>query len=211
MLLRRGLSEEGHVVDALSDGRDFDAYLAGMAYDVVILDLGLPYEDGLSLLGRMRKRGDATPVLILTARDSVEDVVAGLDAGSDDYLCKPFVFSELEARLRSLGRRPPAYSGDELSIEDVTFNCTTREAVRNGRPLELTAKEATFLEVMMRNHGRTVPRALIETRLWDRESDPESNVLDVYARRLRMKLAGEGEPQLLHTVRGVGFRLERRA
>jgi two-component system response regulator MprA len=209
-LLRRGLGEDGHVVDALPDGRDVDAYLAGMAYDVVILDLGLPYEDGLSLLRRMRKRGDATPVLVLTARDAVEDVVAGLDAGADDYLCKPFAFTELEARLRSLGRRVPAWSGDVLSAEGVTFNCMTREAHRGERALELTAKEATFLEVMMRNHGRTVPRALIETRLWDRASDPESNVLDVYARRLRLKLAAGGEPQLLHTVRGVGFRFELR-
>jgi DNA-binding response OmpR family regulator len=208
-LLRRGLSEDGHVVDALADGRDADAYLAGMAYDVLILDLMLPHEGGLSILRRMRSCGDRTPVLILTARDSVDDIVAGLDAGADDYMCKPFAFAELEARLRSLARRPADWAGDVLSVEGVSFDCATREAQRGDRQLDLTAKEAAFLEIMLRNPGRTVPRSMLEARLWDRETDPESNVLDVYARRLRMKLSAGGEPALLHTIRGIGFRFEK--
>ncbi len=208
-LLRRGLSEDGHVVDALGDGRDAQAYLASMAYDALVLDLTLPHESGLSILRRMRECGDRTPVLVLTARDSVEDIVVGLDAGADDYMCKPFAFAELEARLRSLSRRPADWAGDVIRVGDVTFDCATREARRGDRQLDLTAKEATFLEIMMRNPGRTVPRSMLEARLWDRESDPESNVLDVYARRLRVKLSAEGEPLLLHTVRGIGFRLER--
>jgi len=208
-LLRRGLSEDGHVVDALADGRDADAYLAGMAYDVLILDLMLPHEGGLSILRRMRACGDRTPVLILTARDSVDDIVAGLDAGADDYMCKPFAFAELEARLRSLARRPTDWAGDVLSVDDVSFDCATREARRGDRQLDLTAKEAAFLEIMLRNPGRTVPRSMLEARLWDRETDPESNVLDVYARRLRMKLSAGGEVPLLHTIRGIGFRFEK--
>jgi DNA-binding response OmpR family regulator len=207
-LLQRGLSEDGHVVDTLPDGREANAFLATGAYDVLILDLNLPYEDGLSILRRIRSREDATPVLILTARDDVEDIVAGLDAGADDYLCKPFAFAELGARLRSLARRPPEWSGDVLSVADLRFDCAAREARRGERRLDLTAKEAAFLEVMMRNPGRTVTRVALEERLWDRESDRESNVLDVYARRLRLKLTAKGEPQLLQTIRGIGFRLE---
>lgn len=207
-LLQRGLSEDGHVVDTLPDGREADAFLETGEYDVLILDLNLPYEDGLSILRRIRSREDAIPVLILTARDDVEDIVAGLDAGADDYLCKPFAFAELGARLRSLARRPPEWSGDVLSVADLHFDCAAREARRGDRKLDLTAKEAAFLEVMMRNPGRTVTRVALEERLWDRESDRESNVLDVYARRLRLKLTAKGEPQLLQTIRGIGFRLE---
>jgi DNA-binding response OmpR family regulator len=206
-LLRRGLGEDGHVVDALPDGRECDAYLAA-PYDALILDLNLPYEDGLSILRRLRARGEKIPVLILTARDDVQDIVAGLDAGADDYLCKPFAFEELEARLRSLARRPPEWSSDMLRVADLSLNCATREAKRGTRALDLTAKEASFLEIMMRNLGHTVTRDILEQRLWDRESDLESNVLDVYARRIRMKLTAGGEQQMLHTVRGIGFRLE---
>ncbi|HKU81809.1 MAG TPA: response regulator transcription factor, partial [Candidatus Tumulicola sp.] len=163
------------------------------------------------LLRRLRERGEATPVLVLTARETTADVVAGLDAGADDYLRKPFAFDELEARLRSLGRRPPAWTGDVLRVEDVEFDCTTRQARRGNRELGLTTKETMFLEAVMRNAGRIVTRRSLEDRLWDRSSDPGSNVLDVYARRLRNKLSAEGEPQLLQTVRGLGFRLCRMA
>jgi two-component system, OmpR family, copper resistance phosphate regulon response regulator CusR len=207
-LLRRGLGEDGHVVDALPDGRECDAYLAATPYDALILDLNLPYEDGLSILRRLRARGGKIPVLILTARDDVQDVVTGLDSGADDYLCKPFAFEELEARLRSLGRRQPEWSSDVLRVGDLRFNCATREAKRGSRALDLTAKEAAFLELLMRNPGHTLTREVLEERLWDRESELGSNVLDVYARRIRVKLTAHGEPQLLHTVRGIGYRLE---
>jgi len=207
-LLRRGLSEDGYVVDALPDGRDCDEYLCGAPYDALVLDLNLPGEDGLSVLRRLRARGHQVPVLILTARDGAADVVEGLDAGADDYLRKPFSFDELEARLRSLSRRPPRRLESVLRAGDVTFDTVTRQAHRNGRDLELTAKEALFLEILMQNAGRTVTRRMLEDRLWDRESDRASNVLDVYARRLRNKLAVDGEAQLLHTMRGLGYRLE---
>jgi|SRR5579862_1575703 len=207
-LLRRGLSEDGYVVDAIEDGRDCDAYLAGASYDVVVLDLNLPGEDGLSLLRRLRAAERHEPVLILTARDGAADVVAGLDAGADDYLRKPFAFDELEARLRSLARRPANLVEQKLQFGDLVFDSEKREAHRGNRNLNLTAKEGLFLEVLMRNPGRTVTRRMLEDRLWNRESDRSSNVLDVHARRLRKKLTDGGEPQLVHTLRGLGYRLE---
>jgi DNA-binding response OmpR family regulator len=206
-LLQRGLSEDGHVVDALPDGRQCRAYLTSAPYDAVVLDLNLPHQDGLTLLRRLRDDGETTPVLVLTARDGTGDVVAGLDAGADDYLRKPFAFDELEARLRSLSRRPQSWTGDLLRAGDVVFDCSTRQARRGERDLRLTAKEGLFLEIVMRNSGRIVTRRSLEDRLWDRASDPGSNVLDVYARRLRNKLSAAGEPQLLQTIRGLGFRL----
>ena len=206
-LLQRGLSEEGHVVDALADGRDCVAYVTSTPYDAMVLDLNLPFEDGLTLLRRLRDGGDATPVLVLTARDGTPDVVAGLDAGADDYLRKPFAFDELEARLRSLSRRPPAWTGETLRAGNVRFDCATRQAHRGTRDLMLTAKETIFLETLLRNAGRIVTRRTLEDRLWDRDSDPGSNVLDVYARRLRNKLSAGGETQVLETVRGLGYRL----
>jgi two-component system response regulator MprA len=206
-LLRRGLSEDGYVVDASADGREIDAYLSDARYDAIVLDLNLPGDDGLAILRRLRARGERVPVLILTARDTASDVVAGLDAGADDYLRKPFVFDELEARLRSLARRPPSWVESTLQFGDLVFDSQTRQAHRNGRDLALTAKEGLFLEVLMRNGGRTVTRRMLEDYLWDRESEPLSNVLDVYARRLRKKLTERGEPQLLHTLRGLGYRL----
>lgn len=206
-LLVRGLGEDGHVADGLPDGSQSGEYLGATPYDAILLDLNLPGEDGLSLLRRLRERGEVTPVLVLTARETTADVVAGLDAGADDYLRKPFAFDELEARLRSLGRRAPAWTGDVLRVDDVEFDCATRQARRGQRELGLTTKETMFLEVVMRNAGRIVTRRCLEDRLWDRSSDPGSNVLDVYARRLRNKLSAEGEPQLLQTVRGLGFRL----
>jgi len=206
-LLQRGLSEDGHVVDALPDGRQCRAYLTSAPYDAVVLDLNLPHQDGLTLLRRLRDDGETTPVLVLTARDGTGDVVAGLDAGADDYLRKPFAFDELEARLRSLSRRPQSWTGDLLRAGDLVFDCSTRQARRGERDLRLTAKEGLFLEIVMRNSGRIVTRRALEDRLWDRASDPGSNVLDVYARRLRNKLSAAGEPQLLQTIRGLGFRL----
>lgn len=206
-LLRRGLTEDGYVVDAIRDGRDCDAFLAGASYAVLVLDLNLPGEDGLSLLRRLRAAEHRVPVLILTARDGAADVVAGLDAGADDYLRKPFAFDELEARLRSLARRPANFVESVLQFGDLTFDAEKREAHRGNRNLNLTAKEGLFLEVLMRHAGRTVTRRMLEDRLWDRDSDRISNVLDVYARRLRKKLTECGEPQVLHTLRGLGYRL----
>jgi DNA-binding response OmpR family regulator len=207
-LLRRGLCEDGHVVDALADGRDCTDYLGGAHYDAMVLDLNLPHEDGLSVLRRVRADGQRVPVLILTARDGAGDVVNGLDAGADDYLRKPFAFDELEARLRSLARRPAVWVESLLKVSDLVFDAQTRQASRGERDLALTAKEALFLEILMRNAGRIVTRRMLEARLWDHMSARGSNVLDVYARRLRKKLTECGEPQVLHTLRGLGYRLE---
>ncbi|HEY1429469.1 MAG TPA: response regulator transcription factor [Candidatus Tumulicola sp.] len=206
-LLRRGLSEDGHIVDTLEDGRECEDYLRASHYDALVLDLNLPEIDGLSVLRHLRAGGHRVPVLILTARDGGDDVVAGLDAGADDYLRKPFRFDELEARLRSLARRPVSWAEHVMRVGDVTFDTATREARRGQRELQLTVKEATFLEILMRNAGRTVTRRTLEDRLWDRERDRSSNLLDVYARRLRNKLTEAGEPQVVHTQRGLGYRL----
>jgi len=206
-LIARGLTEEGHVADALSDGRDCAAYLQATAYDALILDLNLPHRDGLAVLGDLRAREIPTPVLVLTARVDARDVVAGLDAGADDYLRKPFALEELHARLRSLARRPQTWSDDLLRCSDLVFDRRTREARRGARQIDLTSKEIALLETLLRNAGRTVTRETLLDAVWDRSNDPESNVLDVYARRLRMKLSALGESPLLHTIRGVGYKL----
>ncbi len=210
-LIVRGLQEEGHVADGLGDGRECSAYLCATAYDALILDLNLPYGDGLTVLREVRAKKRKIPVLILTARVDALDVVAGLDAGADDYMRKPFALEELHARLRSLSRRPMTWSDDVLSCGDLVFDRRSREARRGERQLDLTSKEIALLETLLRNAGRTVTREALIDAVWDRENDPESNVLDVYARRLRVKLTATGEPPLLHTVRGIGFRLGRNA
>ncbi|MBV8636745.1 MAG: response regulator transcription factor [Candidatus Eremiobacteraeota bacterium] len=206
-LIVRGLHEEGHVADGLPDGRECLAYVAATEYDVVILDLNLPHVDGLDVLRTLRGADHRLPVLVLTARTDAVDVVAGLDAGADDYMRKPFALEELHARLRSLSRRPATWSDDLLSCGDLVFDRRSREARRGDRMLDLTSKEIALLEMLMRNAGHTVTRETLIDAVWDRENDPESNVLDVYARRLRVKLTATGEPPLLHTIRGVGFRL----
>ncbi len=210
-LIARGLQEEGHIADALGDGRECAAYLAATAYDVLVLDLNLPNRDGLAVLRELRSLGHDTPVLILTARVNARDVVGGLDAGADDYLRKPFSLDELHARLRSLTRRPRAWADDVLRCGDLVFDRRTREARRGERAIELTSKEIALLETLLRNAGRTVTREALIDAVWDRNADPGSNVLDVYARRLRVKLSAVGEPPILHTIRGVGFKLDHSA
>lgn len=210
-LIARGLREDGHIADALPDGRECVAYLEATPYDVLVLDLNLPHRNGIDVLRDVRRQTLTTPVLVLTARTDVRDVVAGLDAGADDYVRKPFSLDELHARLRSLVRRPRDLTDDVLSCADLVFDRRTREARRGGRALELTSKEVALLETLLRNAGRTVTRETLIDAVWDRTADPASNVLDVYARRLRVKLSAQGEPQLLHTVRGIGFKLEANA
>lgn len=210
-LIARGLREDGHIADALPDGRECVAYLEATPYDVLVLDLNLPHRNGIDVLRDVRRQTLMTPVLVLTARTDVRDVVAGLDAGADDYVRKPFSLDELHARLRSLVRRPRDLTDDVMCCADLIFDRRTREARRGGRALELTSKEVALLETLLRNAGRTVTRETLIDAVWDRTADPASNVLDVYARRLRVKLSAQGEPQLLHTVRGIGFKLEANA
>jgi DNA-binding response OmpR family regulator len=206
-VLRRGLSEQGHVVDVAHDGPEGETWAQGVSYDAVVLDVNLPKRDGLSVVRSLRTRGIRTPVLMLTSRDTPDDVIAGLDAGADDYLRKPFVFGELEARLRSIVRRANAERLDaQLQVGDVVFDLASRRARRGRRSIELTAREAAFLEYFMRNANRLISRAMIEDALFERESETMSNVVEVYVSRLRAKLTAGDEPQILHTVRGAGYR-----
>ncbi|MDQ2872665.1 MAG: response regulator transcription factor [Candidatus Eremiobacteraeota bacterium] len=206
-VLRRGLAEQGHVVDCAFDGIQGEDYASDGAYDAIVLDINLPLRDGLSVVRGLRAREVATPVLALTSRDTVDDIIEGLDAGADDYLRKPFVFSELEARLRTIVRRKTTPAGErELRVADLAFDLASRRAYRGRRELDLTARETAFLEYFMRNSGVLVTRRMIEDALFDRESEAMSNVVDVYVSRLRAKLTTGGEAQLLSTVRGAGYR-----
>jgi two-component system copper resistance phosphate regulon response regulator CusR len=207
-VLRRGLTEQGHVVDVSCDGEDGEQNALADIYDAVVLDVNLPKRSGLDVVRSLRQRKLRTPVLILTSRDTEADIIEGLDAGADDYLRKPFVFGELEARLRSITRRRSSAdsAGAELRVGDLVFDMRSRIARRGERALDLTARESGFLEYFMRNAGLLVTRRAIEDAIFDRQSEATSNVVDVYVSRLRSKLTSAGEPQLLHTVRGAGYR-----
>lgn len=205
-VLRRGLAESGHVVDVELDGESGAATALGGSYDALILDVMLPRRDGFSVARELRAHDVTTPILMLTSRDAVDDTIRGLDAGADDYLHKPFVFRELDARLRSIARRASAPAHNELRVSDVVMDLATRRVVRAGAPIELTARETAFLEYLMRNAGLLVTRAMIESALWERDRDTASNLIEVYVRRLRTKLSPNGEPPLIATVRGAGYR-----
>ncbi len=203
----RGLTEAGHVIDTASDGPRGESYARAGDYDAIVLDVMLPGKDGLAIVRSLRAGGIRTPILLLTARDAVEDTIAGLDAGADDYVRKPFVFGELEARLRTIARRDTTNRGSVVALGDLRFDYGTRTAERAGRDLHLTAREGAYLEIFVRNAGTIVTRRALEDALWVLDSDASSNVIDVYVRRLRAKMEERGEPRLLHTVRGVGYRL----
>jgi DNA-binding response OmpR family regulator len=207
-LVRRGLGESGHVVDCAHTGDVGLAFATEREYDAIVLDVMMPEIDGFTLVRQLRANGTTTPVLFLTARDAAEDTIAGLDAGADDYLRKPFVFGELEARLRSIARRTAAPVDPVLCVADLTFDVRTRRAKRGERVVDLTAREGAFLEYFMRHPGRVMTRAMIEDALWTVDNANASNIVDVYVRRLRAKLEAAGEVRLLHTLRGAGYRLE---
>jgi len=208
--VRRGLEEQGHVVDHVSDGLGARDLALDHPYDAIVLDLNLPHMDGLSVLRDLRANGIATPVVIATSRDETEDVVAGLDAGADDYIRKPFALRELGARLRSVMRREAPPAPAILELDDLRYDMGTRRVTRAGNELNLTARELVFLEYFLRNAGRVLTRPMIETALWDRTSETTSNVVDVYVRRLRQKIDGPAQAPLLHTVRGIGYRMARK-
>ncbi len=204
--LERALRLEGYEVSTASDGQEALVSLARRSVDAVVLDVLMPVLDGLETCRTLRRRGDATPVLLLTARHEVSDRVSGLDAGADDYLVKPFALEELLARLRALLRRNAG--GDEvLSFADLTLDPGTREVRRGDRTIELTRTEFLLLELFLRNPRQVLTRDVIFDRVWGYDFGPASNSLEVYVGYLRRKTEAEGEPRLIHTVRGVGYAL----
>jgi two-component system copper resistance phosphate regulon response regulator CusR len=178
-------------------------------YDLIILDVMLPDIDGWHILKTLRSHGNSTPVLFLSAKDSTEDKVKGLELGADDYLAKPFVFAELLARVRTLLRRgTPNQELDTLTIANMTLDLKRRSAIREGRRINLTNKEFSLLELLLRRQGEVLPRSLIASQVWDMNFDSDTNVIDVAIRRLRSKIDSEYKPKLIHTVRGMGYVLE---
>jgi len=206
--LRNGLSENGFVVDV--SGRGDDALHLGLTglYGLIILDVLLPHRDGWSVLSSLRAAGNSTPVLFLTARDAVQDRVKGLELGADDYLVKPFAFSELLARVRSVLRRGPARQPEMLRTADLEINLVRRQAVRGGRRLDLTPKEFLLLSLFVRRKGEVLSRTFIAEQVWDMNFDPGTNVVDVHVRRLRSKVDDPFDRKLIRTVRGMGYVLE---
>ncbi len=205
--LRQGLAEAGYAVDLASDGAEALHWIAIAEYDVIVLDVMLPELDGLAVCQEVRRAGVRTPVLMLTARDAIEDRVTGLDSGADDYLVKPFAFAELLARIRALLRREPALKGTVLQVADLTLDTLSREVRRGDRVIALTTKEYSLLEFLMRHPNQTLTRAMIAEHVWNYDFDNLTNVIDVHIFALRRKLDDGHEPKLLHTVRGVGYRL----
>ncbi len=210
--IRQGLTEEGHTVEVAADGETaLELILGGPPYDLVVLDVMLPRRDGFSVLKRLREQRVATPVLLLTARDSVTDKVTGLDRGADDYLTKPFAFEEFLARVRALLRRGAPQRAPVLRLADLTLDPATREAARGGRRIVLTVREYALLEYFLRNVGRVLTRPMIAEHVWGVDFDTETNVIDVYVGYVRRKIDGPGERRLLHTVRGAGYVLKAEA
>ena len=208
--LRKGLTEQGFVVDVSEQGEEglFTASTTG--FDLIILDVMLPERDGWSVLTELRRTGNKTPVLFLTARDSVQDRVKGLELGADDYLIKPFAFSELLARIRNILRRSPSRHPDVVQVADLEIDSIRHKASRAGQRLDLTPKEFALLSLLARRQGEVLTRTLIAEQVWDMNFDSDTNVVDVHVRRLRSKADDPFAKKLIHTVRGVGYVLEER-
>lgn len=209
--LRQGLSENGFLVEVCSDGEDGLHQAVTTENDLIILDVMLPKRDGWSVLSGLRQAGKQTPVLFLTARDHVQERVKGLELGADDYLVKPFDFSELLARVRTILRRGPARQPEVLQVADLQLNLPRRRAVRGGVRLDLTTKEFALLELLVRHQGQVLSRTIIAEQVWDVNFDSDFNVLEVAIRRLRAKVDDPFSKKLIHTVRGVGYVLEDRS
>ncbi len=205
--VRQGLSEAGYAVDVAWNGEEGLSYAISAEYDVLILDIMLPKMDGLELIRNLRERGMKTPCLMLTARDTVENRVEGLDAGADDYLVKPFAFTELLARVRALLRRPPLQMGTVLSIGDLEMDTSSREVKRGENLIELSPREYAVLEYLMRHPNQVLTRTQIGEHVWNFDFYNESNVVDVYIGYLRRKIDNENEETMIHTIRGVGYRI----
>ena len=208
--VRKGLSEQGYAVDVACDGDEAIAWAEAAEFDVIVLDLMLPVRDGIDVCRALRARGLRTPILMLTARDAVEDRVRGLNSGADDYLVKPFAFAELLARLQALTRRGPLMMGPVLRVDDLLLDTTTREASRQGTTIALTSKQYALLEYLMRHPHQVLTRTMIAEHVWNYDFDNATNVIDVHIRNLRRKIDDPFPTKLIHTVRGTGYRISAR-
>jgi len=208
--VNQGLTEAGYAVDLAWDGREGLDYALAADYDAYVLDILLPKMNGLELLRELRRRGDKTPTLMLTARDTIDNRVEGLDAGADDYLVKPFAFPELLARVRALLRRPPLQTGTALQVGDLEMDTAKRIVRRNGRPIEFSPREYAVLEYLMRHPNQVLTRTQIGEHVWNFDFYNESNVVDVYIGYLRRKIGKGSDQPLIHTIRGVGYRISDR-
>lgn len=206
--LQKGLSEQGFVVDICFDGEEGLLLATTVEYDLIILDVMVPLRDGWAVLKELRKRGLQTPILFLTARDTIDDRVKGLELGADDYLIKPFAFVELLARIRSILRRGPTRQAEQLQLADLTLDQIRHKAYRSGQPLDLTPKEFILLALFMNRPGEVLSRTLIAEQVWDVHFESDTNIIDVAIRRLRQKVDDPFPQKLLHTVRGVGYVLD---
>jgi len=206
-IVKRGLLEEGYSVDTSYDGEDAQYMAETTPYDLIILDIMLPKKDGITVCRELRAKRVNTPVLMLTAKDTVEDRVEGLDSGADDYLVKPFAFIELLARVRALLRRESLSKTPKLVQGGLEMDTLTREVTHLDKKIELTTKEYSILEFFMRHPNMVITRTMLEENAWDYEFDSTSNLIDVYIRRLRRKLDGNGQESFIQTIRGAGYRL----
>ncbi len=202
----QALREESYAVDAAYDGEEGEQLSEINNYDLIILDIMLPKKDGLRVCADIRRRGDATPILLLTAKDAPEDRIHGLDSGADDYLVKPFHMGELMARVRALLRRDSTAKSTQLQVDDLVLDTSSHRVERGDTPIELTSKEYAILEYFMRHPNQVLTRTMISEHVWDDEFDSFSNIIDVYIRRLRRKIDDPAPVKLLHTIRGSGYR-----
>lgn len=206
--LKKGLGENGFVIDLAHDGEQALCFTEAAKYDLIVLDIMLPKRNGWAVLDALRAGGNVTPVICLTARDAVEDRVKGLRGGADDYLTKPFAFSELLARVHTVLRRSPQRASDVIRIGDLEIDLARQRATRAGRRLDLTQKEFSLLSLLARNSGIVLSRTAIAEQVWDMNFDCDTNVVDVHVRRLRSKVDDPFPRKLIRTVRGVGYALE---
>jgi DNA-binding response OmpR family regulator len=204
-IITKRLKEEGYGVDSAKDGREGENYISSAEYDCIILDIMIPFQDGLTLLRKIRARNISAPVLLLTAKDSIDDRVTGLDSGADDYLVKPFSFDELLARVRAMLRRHKDKKNTILSVGDLEMDTITREVQRGGKAIELTSKEYSILEYFLRNKNRVLTKSQIAEHVWNYDFEYNSNIVEVYVRYLRRKMDEEFENKLIHTIRGGGY------
>lgn len=205
--VEKGLTEEGYAVDVAADGDAALGWAHVVDYDLIVLDIMLPKRDGIDVCRTLRARGVHTPILMLTARDAIEDRVRGLDSGADDYLVKPFSFAELLARLRALSRREPVVGDNVLRVGDLSLNTATREVIRQGQQIELTNKAYSLLEYLMRYPNQVLTRTMIAEHVWNYDFDSGTNVIDVHIRYLRRAIDDPFDRKLIQTVRGAGYRI----